>query len=303
VPSWVEFDLLSWNIGYCGLDSSMDFFYDGGVNVRPSREKVEQNLQYVKEFLQSNDTVEFLMLQEVDINSKRSYGINMHDSIRNVFPLHWSFFGLNYKVSYVPLPISKPMGKVASGIQTLSIRKPYESYRYQYPGSFAWPTSLFMLDRCFLVNRYLLDKGMDLVLINTHNSAYDEGPIKKQEMKYLHAFLLDEYKKGNYVIAGGDWNQCPPGFTPEYSGELFDTVDYQLIDKDYLPDDWVWVYDSTVPTNRRVNIPYQKGVTATTTIDFFLLSPNVKLLYSEVVDLGFRHSDHQPVRIKVQLIR
>ncbi len=34
-----------WNIGYCGLDASMDFFYDGGEQVRPSEEKVKENLE------------------------------------------------------------------------------------------------------------------------------------------------------------------------------------------------------------------------------------------------------------------
>jgi len=26
--------------------------------------------------------------------------------------------------------------------------------------------------------------------------------------------MLDEFGKGNYVIAGGDWNQNPPGYKP-----------------------------------------------------------------------------------------
>ena len=31
------FNLMTWNIGYAGLGAGMDFFYDGGTKVRPSK--------------------------------------------------------------------------------------------------------------------------------------------------------------------------------------------------------------------------------------------------------------------------
>ena len=31
----MEFPLLTWNIGYCGMDKEMDFFYDGGTGFYP----------------------------------------------------------------------------------------------------------------------------------------------------------------------------------------------------------------------------------------------------------------------------
>jgi hypothetical protein len=44
----------------------------------------------------------------------------------------------------------------------------------------------------------------ELVLINTHNEAFDPGDIRRAQMDYLRTFMIDEYSKGNYVIAGGD---------------------------------------------------------------------------------------------------
>lgn len=32
-------DIISWNIGYCGLGAGQDFFMDGGTMVRPSDKK------------------------------------------------------------------------------------------------------------------------------------------------------------------------------------------------------------------------------------------------------------------------
>ena len=159
-----------------------------------------------------------------------------------------------------------------------------------------------MLDRCFLVNRYKVDGNKELVLINTHNSAYDDGSLRKMQMNYLRRFLLEEYLQGHYVIVGGDWNQSPPGFTPEYKKDIFDDQDFTPIPADYLPEGWAWVYDDTEPTNRRVMIPYQQGTTPTTVIDFYLLSPNIRLISVNTVDLDFAVSDHQPVRMKVQLL-
>jgi endonuclease/exonuclease/phosphatase family metal-dependent hydrolase len=303
-PEWPEIDILIWNIGYCGLSSEMDFFYDGGKMVRTSKEQVLKNLKSVISELQGSDTLEFILLQEVDVNSKRSYGICEFDSIETGLPNYHAFYGKNYDVFFVPLPPTDPMGKVNSGLQTLSKSEPASSIRFSYPGKFAWPKSLFMLDRCFLVNRYPLDGGKELVMINTHNSAYDAGGVlRTQEMNYLKAFLTAEYEKGNYIVVGGDWNQSPPGFKPQYTTDVFDNIDFTLIPDGYLPDNWKWVYDKTAATNRRVMIPYERGKTPTTIIDFYLLSPNVEALKVNTLDRGFRNSDHQPVRLKLRLLK
>ncbi|MBW1867289.1 MAG: hypothetical protein JRI38_06050 [Deltaproteobacteria bacterium] len=158
-----------------------------------------------------------------------------------------------------------------------------------------------MLDRCFLVNRYPVSDGKELLVINTHNSAYDDGSLRKGQMDYLKAFLTDEYGKGNYIIVGGDWNQCAPGFSPGFDGKNFDTNDYSLIDRDYLPLDWTWLYDNKTPSNRRLMIPYDPEKSLVTVIDYYLLSPNIKGVFKQTVNLDFQHSDHQPVLAKIKL--
>jgi len=45
------------------------------------------------------------------------------------------------------------------------------------------------------------------VLVNLHLEAYDSGEGKIAQTKLLVEFLEQEYAKGNYVIAGGDFNQ------------------------------------------------------------------------------------------------
>ena len=46
-----------------------------------------------------------------------------------------------------------------------------------------------------------------MVLVNSHMSAYDEGGvIRSQQLEMLTSFMAEEYKKGNWVIIGGDFN-------------------------------------------------------------------------------------------------
>jgi endonuclease/exonuclease/phosphatase family metal-dependent hydrolase len=289
------FNIMIWNIGYCGLGEEMDFFYDGGKGVRPGRSASQANLRGVLDFVETLDSVDFYLFQEVDIKSKRSYRVNQLETLKkSLSPQHTSF-GKNFDVFFNPAPPRAPLGKVHSGIATLSTKIPRSSVRWSFPGNYAWPMGVFMLDRCFVVDRFPLEGGHELLVVNTHNSAYDDGTLRKGQMDFLHGFLTEEYAKGNYIIVGGDWNQTPHGFIPGFRNDVFDTFQLSYIDKDYLPGEWTWLYDPGVPTNRRVNIPYEQGVSRATVIDYYLLSPNLEPLAVKGVDLRFANSDHQPV--------
>lgn len=294
--------LFTWNIGYAGLGKESDFFYDGGKMVRPAKNISEKNLEGILKQIETfrHANADFILLQEVDICSKRSYHFNQWDKIAEFLPQYGSSFGKNYDVKYIPIPPTEPMGKALGGIITFYKSKPISNpQRYSFPANFSFPKGLFFLDRCFTLQR-LPYKDKELVLINTHNSAYDGGTLKKEEMAYFHDYLTTEYAKGNYVIVGGDWNQIPPGYTPLLpAGES--GYEETPIPQGYLPQGWTWAYDGKTATNRKVDFPYLVGKTYTTVIDFFLLSPNVSLLEVKGIANGFEHSDHQPVSMKVQL--
>ncbi len=302
IDSANKLSLMSWNIGYCGLGKDMDFFYDGGSQVRTSRETTLENISFIRQFLLDNDSCDFILLQEVDQKSKRTYRINEVDTFEMTLPDHHPFFALNYRVKFVPLPPTHPMGMVNSGLLTLSKYLPSSSIRHNFPGDYSWPTNLFMLDRCFLVNRYPLTNGKELLVINSHNSAFDDGSLKAQEMDYLKQFLLDEYGKGNYIIVGADWNQNPPGFSPkEFSAELtYERFQLNAIAADFMPGDWKWIFYPSVPTNRNLATPYDPEQSTLTILDFFLLSPNLNFPTVRTVDLSFEHADHQPVLLESQ---
>jgi endonuclease/exonuclease/phosphatase family metal-dependent hydrolase len=320
------FSILTWNIGYFGLGRDCDFFYDGGKMSRPPKAAYLTYSAQALKYLEKSPKTDFYFFQEVDIHSSRSYFDEQVEKIRGIFPGYESAVAVNYKVQFVPMPLRKPMGKVKSGLLSLSAFTSSEHSRYAFSGGYSWPVGLFMLDRCFLLTRIPLSSGKDLVLINTHNEAFDDGSQRKQQLALLKDRMLEEYAEGNYVIAGGDWNQNPVGYLIGRFDDLaigrfddlaigrfddlavgrFSNSDVRriiepVIEPDFLPEEWQWVFDPGVPTNRDVNAPYQQGITMTTIIDFFVVSPNVEVLEVRTEDLGFEWSDHQPVAMKFKL--
>lgn len=300
--STLSFSLLIWNIGYCGLGAEMDFFYDEGENVITPPENVEKYRNFTLETLSKQTETDFILLQEVDLNSKRSNNINQRTLIsEKSLPNYNATTALNYKVDWIPYPFYEPMGKVEGGLVSYSKYTSTENTRFQFPGNYSWPTRLYMLDRCFLLQRFKLPSGKDLVIINTHNSAYDDGSLKSRQMDYLKNILLAEYGKGNYVVVGGDWNQTPPGYDNRTFQKGEDYIDQISIEKDFMPQGWQWAYDGTTPTNRKTSKPYDANTTFQTVIDFFLVSPNISVTKTKGINLDFVSSDHQPVYMEIEL--
>jgi endonuclease/exonuclease/phosphatase family metal-dependent hydrolase len=299
-----DFSLISWNIGYCGLGKDMDFFYDGGSRTSPTEESFQASLNGVYNFLADHDSLDFILVQEVDISASRSYNTDQSALLKEALPTHTAALALNYNVDFVPLPVTRPMQDVTSGMMSFSRFPPVSAERYAFPVGYPWPTGVFMLDRCFLLERFKLAGGREIVLINTHNSPYgDAAEMRDYELWMLRGFMLAEYEKGNYVIAGGDWNICPPGYdTLKYYSGYNHLQDAGMIAAEMFPSSWNWAYDPKVPSNRNVNEPYRPGVTPTSTIDFFVTSPNLKVREVHVIPTGFEFSDHQPVYLKVSLI-
>lgn len=294
-------EILTWNTGYAGLDKDMDFFYDGGKKVRTTKAKTLENLDSITSFI-SQVNSDFIFLQEVDKNSKRTYKIDMVTEIAVKKPDYAAIYATNYNVPFVPMPVLSPMGKVESGIMVLSKYVPLQSIRYAYPSEQVWIKQLFLLDRCFLVCRYYLNSGKQLVIINTHNSAFDSGGKQRnKEMAMLKDFVTNEFKQGNYVIAGGDWNQLPPiEEAKAYENIYTPYFRPHAIPDTLMPLPWKWVSDGN-PTNRFVDEPYTKGTTKETILDFFLISPNVEVIETKRINKGYNNSDHNPVKAKFRL--
>lgn len=297
-----HFTFVSWNIGYAGLGEKMDFFYDGGERVRPEEDEFKQYSNGIYKTIDSFKSVDFVLLQEVDINSKRSYYNNEVDHIKQTMTNHNSYFAHNYNVRFVPMPFNKPMGRVESGIQLLSKMNPALAEKTYFPSSYSWPYRLFMLDRVYIKTVFQLKDGKNLVVYNTHNSAFDNGELRDKEFRTIREDMLSEYARGNYVVAGGDWNQNPPEFLPSEAPKQYKFTEViPRLKAEAMPQDWHWAWCRTTPTNRSNKKPFVKGENTTTIIDYYIVSPNLNVDTVITQDMEFKYSDHQPVYMRVSI--
>ncbi len=309
--------LMTFNIGYAGLGENEDFVLDGGTNGIPeNKDIVEGYLSGILETL-STYPVDFYLLQEVDLESRRSFRIDQLEEIKNELGSTYSSqFAYNFKSLLVPFPLSLTdyIGYVESGIATLTSFRVEDSKRLQFPGEFSWPLRVANLKRAMMVSRVEIEGSTkEFVVVNLHMSAYDgDGSLRAQEMEFLRAFLDAEKELGNYVVVGGDFNQT----FPEADGIYPVTQDFYEafpIENDFLPTGYSFMVDLTKPTCRLLNQPYEPSSINTQyyIIDGFIVSNNIEVEKFEetetiagalTIDLDFENSDHNPVVMKIKLL-
>ncbi|MBR4142333.1 MAG: endonuclease [Firmicutes bacterium] len=299
-----ELTLVTWNCGYGALGDNADFFMDGGTSVYTAdRDRVQQNLNGIAATLRE-ENADLILLQEVDINSDRSYHTDERTVLKQAMPGGTDAFAYNFNALYVPYPLP-PIGHVESGLYTLSRADIRQADRMALPTPFSWPIRTVNLKRCLLITRIpLADSANELVLINLHLEAYDSGEGKEAQTKALLSLLQSEYDKGNYVIAGGDFNQQFSNVSSPYRVDGAPWQPGNIDEEDFLPDFSVWM-NTDAATCRSLDKAYagaNRDDFFCYMIDGFIVSANVKVNEIRTLDTQFVYSDHNPVRMTVTLM-
>jgi endonuclease/exonuclease/phosphatase family metal-dependent hydrolase len=331
-----EYTAVTFNIGFGAYDQDFSFFMDKGLMAdgaetvgTSSRAKDETTVIYNTQTAAAQVLAQhpdIVLFQEVDVKADRSHGVDQVSLIRDAFiddlkakagtadmygsNQLYSAFAVNFHTSYLCYPPTKPIGKIEkSGILTLSRYGISTSTRRSLPVDDGFPTKFFDLDRCFQVNYMSVQKSDGtigkLVLINLHTSAYDEGGvIRKEQMKMLTEVMAEEYEKGNWVIAGGDFNHAIAGSETKFMNGMQMPDWVQPFDEDMLPAGFTMLYADnadSVATDRDSSIPYIPGTNYEVILDGFMVSDNVQASTSNL-DLEYLVSDHNPVRMKFILL-
>jgi len=297
-----RYKIVTLNVGYAGLGRDEDFFMDGGKKVQPKDEaEVNSNLSGLISAL-SLQNADIYFLQETDKNSKRSFYIDESEYFARGLSMG-STFAYNYHCAFVPFPWP-PIGQVESGVTTLNNLEVSEATRESLPVPFSWPIRVANLKRCMLVERLpLKDSNKSLVLVNLHLEAYSSDEGRKAQMEVLATLIKTELRNGNYVIAGGDFNQSFPGSQAKYPLPENPIWVPGSLTNDDLPDGFTFAYDMGVPTCRALITPYDgnRSELIAYVIDGFMVSSNIKVNSVETVDLNFQNTDHQPVAMEFTL--
>ena len=305
-------NFVTWNIGYGGLGADANFFLDAGHfyisngnMVHSPESDVERYMRGIKQQIASLKS-EFVLLQEVDSLSARSYHRPQLDELRAERVGDWAGFAPNYINERVPVPVFEPWnvyGDVYSGLASFSKYQPAgDVERHQLPGEFPWPDKIFQLDRCLLVQRHPLEDGRTLTVVNLHLSAYDDGSLKRAQLDYLKEFLVQEEAAGHLVVVGGDWNLVPPTFPYDrFIQDPDGTFHQDSAPADFPHEGWTYIFDARTPTNRKIPAPYVRDSSFVTVIDYFLVSPGLRVVQARGIRQDFQFSDHQPVWMAVEV--
>ena len=265
-----EYHLLSYNIGFGAYEPDYGFFMDGGTESWAwSQERLTANVGNIGAFLAQQDA-DFYLIQEVDRNSTRSYHVD------EAAMMTLSSLTVD-SARRVELPIENSLMKLVD------------------------------LDRCYSVHRIPVADGGELVLYNLHLSAYtSDGTIAMEQLKLLLDDMQREYAAGNWCVAGGDFNKDLLGDSAAYFGE----ADQEYTWAQPIPEDTFNGYNislvapldpqNPVPSCRNADGPYHQGQYVLT-VDGFLVSDNVTVTDSGVVNLAFAYSDHNPVEMRFVL--
>lgn len=308
-----EYSVITYNIGFGAYNHDFSFFMDAGVMLDDtpvygtmskalSREVVLTNTNGAINAMK-NSPSDFYMFQEVDTESTRSHKVNQYEMLQGIGDEYSLTYGLNFHSAFLMYPLNDFHGTVNSGITTMSKYKVNSTSRYSFPVDLSFPNRFFDLDRCFILSRIPLDNDKELVMINLHMSAYDEGgTIRALQLAMLNTVLKAEYDKGNYVIAGGDFNHDIADSLNQFETTQKVPEWVFVLTDNNLTEGYRFASPTNAPTCRSTDMPYTKGVNYTVIIDGFIVSDNVNIETVATIDLDFMYSDHNPVKLNFTLV-
>lgn len=289
-------DLLIWNLGYGGLGEGSDFVADGGTHTfPPSRAAVRANVDGIERFLheQSADVV---MLEEIAHGGPVNYWVDLKARIDTAFLNRDRIYYPDFKTRLMPWPLAMNHGQALYSRRFIEstdlVALPVENegiggVRRRYASTVA--------------RLPIEGRGDGWTLCVVHLAAFDaNATIRTQQLREVLAWAEREYQSGRHVVLGGDWNlKLAETNFPNTTEERFLFWVFPF-PQDALPQGWRIGADASTPSVRTNERPFHRGENYTTVIDGFIVSPNVEIEHVEGVDLGFVHSDHNPVRARVR---
>ncbi len=289
-PAGPKINVTTWNIGFAALGAKADLFIDGGSSVRAlSRDELTQAARVIGDKLVAKDA-DIVLLQENASACFMTRGVDVYGGLQRKLSAYASCFWSDFRTFLVPQPFN-----FRHGITTFTKLSVAECITLETPQDPLYYYGFLKKYYGGIVQKYpIKGHGAAWVVINIHLSAFDAA-ARKDQLAVLMDYAEQEYRFGNHVVIGGDWNMrlLPVEFLHNPpKDDLFDVFDFP---HDTLPNGWVLAADDCTATLRSMNAAFVEGQTYTSIVDGFMVSPNVRIEALKTDDLGFEHTDHHPV--------
>ncbi len=222
--------VMTWNIKYGGGD--IDFWFDcWDDRVSMTEDEVLDNMErIVAKIIQVDPDI--LLLQEVDVDSKRSAYLDELQYILDHTDLNYGVFASMWQVQFIP---SNGLGRMNTGNAILSRWPLSNAERIKL----ALRTDQDALTRSFYVRRNVLKAQVELpgydpfFAVNVHAAAFSHDSTKQKHIDRFKEELDKIADDGSLFVAGGDLNEIPPN-----SDKTSDFVDSICEEEDFQADDY-----------------------------------------------------------------
>ena len=155
-----EYAIVTQNVGFGAYTDDFTFFMDGGVESwAKSPESVIECINAAAEEVSSLEP-DFILFQEVDFDSTRSYHIDEQEILRAAFPQMAEVDAVNYHSAFLMYPLTQPHGSSNSSMVTFSSVGITGALRRSLPISTGF-SKFLDLDRCYTISRVPTENGKD----------------------------------------------------------------------------------------------------------------------------------------------
>ena len=208
-PNKDTLTVVTWNIRF-GIGRANWFGDSCGELVIFDDEKIKNGLELLALKIAEIDA-DILLLQEVDIDSKRSSYIDQVQWLLDHTSMNYGVYASMWEVQFVP---SDGLGRVNSGNAILSKWPLSEAERIQL----SLRGDQDALTKAFYVRRNVLKAvvnypGNPFWAVGIHASAFSNDDTKQKQFLEFKDVLDEINAKGELFVAGGDLNELPPGAT------------------------------------------------------------------------------------------
>ncbi len=215
--------VMTWNIRFGA--ARLPWFGDAcGNRVILSEEEIYSALQTVVDRINTIKP-DVLLLQEVDLNAKRSGYIDELKWIMDRTWFNYAVYGSQWRAQFIP---SDGLGRMEEGNVILSRWKISDAHRIQLKlRDDQDKLTRYFYERCCMVTGRIEIPGVNnFYAVNIHASAFATDDTKQQHIVQFKDELDRINSIGGWFVAGGDLNTLPPGS---------DTTDYCI--QDMCPDE------------------------------------------------------------------
>lgn len=199
--------VMTWNMRFAAGrvpwfgDSCGDRVILGDDEVLPILEQIAARINEIKP--------DIVLLQEVDIDAKRSAYIDQMQYLLDHTYLNYGVYASNWKSQFIP---SDGLGRMDEGNAILSPWPVDDAVRYQLPlrNDIDALTRLFYVRENVVVARVNVPGVDSLYAVCTHLAAFSVDDTKKRQMDECVSILQELDRSGKRFVAGGDFNLLPP---------------------------------------------------------------------------------------------